>query len=75
MNGGNYKVYDFDNTYSAVSAEMQVNGAINDGKVTVGDINNDGYPDVVTIDNSGSFIAYLNNHRGDFDKTTIGSAQ
>ena len=74
MNGGNYKVYDFDNTYSAVSAEMQVNGAINDGKVTVGDINNDGYPDVVTIDNSGSFIAYLNNHRGDFDKTTIGSA-
>ncbi len=73
QNGGNYKVYDFDNTFGAVSAEMQVNGSINDGKVTVGDLNNDGYPDVVTIDNSGSFIAYLNNHRGDFDKTPIGA--
>ncbi len=74
MNGGNYKVYDFDNTFGAVSAEMQVTGAINDGKVTVGDLNNDGYPDVITIDNSGSFIAYLNNHRGDFEKTPIGAA-
>jgi hypothetical protein len=73
VNGGNYKVYDFDKNYSATSAEMQVNGVLNDGKLTVGDLNNDGYPDVVTIDNSGNFIAYLNTHRGDFTKKVIGS--
>jgi len=72
VNGGNYKVYDFDKNYSATSAEMQVNGVLNDGKLTVGDLNNDGYPDVVTIDNSNNFIAYLNNHRGDFEKRIIG---
>ena len=72
VNGGNYKVYDFDKNYSAVSAEMQVNGVLNDGKLTVGDLNNDGYPDVVTIDNSNNFVAYLNNHRGDFEKRIIG---
>jgi len=71
VNGGNYKVYDFDKNYSAISAEMQVNGVLNDGKLTVGDLNNDGYPDVVTIDNSNKFIAYLNNHRGDFEKRII----
>ena len=73
VNGGNYKVYDFDKNYSATSAEMQVNGVLNDGKIAVGDMNNDGYPDVVTIDNSGNFIAFLNNHRGDFTKKVIGS--
>ena len=72
VNGGNYKVYDFDKNYSATSAEMQVNGVLNDGKITVGDLNNDGYPDVVTIDNSNNFIAYLNTHRGDFEKRSIG---
>lgn len=72
VNGGNYKVYDFDKNYSATSAEMQVNGVLNDGKIAVGDLNNDGYPDVVTIDNSNNFIAYLNSHRGDFEKRSIG---
>jgi hypothetical protein len=70
--GGNYKVYDFDNTFSGTSADMQVNGVLNDGKLAVGDINSDGYPDVVTQDNSGNFISYLNNHRGSFDKKIIG---
>ena len=72
--GGNYKVYYFDNTYSASSADMQVNGVLNDGKLAVDDLNTDGYPDVVTQDNSGNFIAYLNNHRGSFDKKIIGAS-
>ncbi len=74
VNGGNYRVYDFDNTYSAVSANMQISDALTDGRIDVGDINNDAYPDVVTIDNTGNFIAYVNNHQSDFVKKKIGTA-
>jgi len=45
---------------------------LNDGKVTVGDINNDSYPDVVTVDNSGSVVAYINNQQSEFVKKKIG---
>ena len=47
---------------------MQINAALNDGKLTVGDINNDSYPDVVTVDNSGSVVAYINNQQSEFVK-------
>jgi hypothetical protein len=71
-NGGNYKVYDLDASYKATASAMQVNAALNDGKLTVGDINNDSYPDVVTVDNSGSVVAYINNQQGEFVKKKIG---
>lgn len=71
-NGGNYKVYDLDASYKATASSMQVNAALNDGKLTVGDINNDSYPDVVTVDNSGSVVAYINNQQSEFVKKKIG---
>ena len=72
INGGNYKVYDLDANYKSVGSAMQVNAALNDGKVTVGDINNDSYPDVITVDNSGSVVAYINNQQSEFVKKKIG---
>lgn len=72
MNGGNYKVYDLDANYKAIASSMQVNAALNDGKITVGDINNDAYPDVITVDNSGSVVAYINNQQSEFVKKKIG---
>jgi hypothetical protein len=71
-NGGNYKVYDLDANYKAVSSSMQVNASLNDGKLTVGDINNDSYPDVIAVDNSGSVVAYINNQQSEFVKKKIG---
>lgn len=71
-NGGNYKVYDLDSNYKATASAMQVNAALNDGKLTVGDINNDSYPDVITVDNSGSVVAYINNQQSEFVKKKIG---
>ena len=73
LNGGNYRVYDFDNTYSAVNTSLQTTASLNDGKFDVADINNDSYPDIVTVDNSGNFIAYVNNHASAFVKKIIGS--
>jgi hypothetical protein len=72
INGGNYKVYDLDENFKSVASSMQINAALNDGKVTVGDINNDSYPDVVTVDNSGSVVAYINNQQSEFVKKKIG---
>jgi fibronectin type 3 domain-containing protein len=72
INGGNYKVYDLDENFKSVASAMQVNAALNDGKVTVGDINNDSYPDVITVDNSGSVVAYINNQQSEFVKKKIG---
>lgn len=72
INGGNYKVYDLDANYKSVGSAMQVNAALNDGKLTVGDINNDSYPDVITVDNSGSVVAYINNQQSEFVKKKIG---
>ena len=72
INGGNYKVYDLDANYKSVGSNMQVNAALNDGKLTVGDINNDSYPDVITVDNSGSVVAYINNQQSEFVKKKIG---
>ena len=72
INGGNYKVYDLDENYKSVGSAMQVNAALNDGKLTVGDINNDSYPDVITVDNSGSVVAYINNQQSEFVKKKIG---
>ncbi|MEI8142414.1 MAG: FG-GAP-like repeat-containing protein [Chitinophagia bacterium] len=72
INGGNYKVYDLDANYKSVASAMQVNAALNDGKLTVGDINNDSYPDVITVDNSGSVVAYINNQQSEFVKKKIG---
>lgn len=71
-NGGNYKVYDLDASYRAVASSMQVNASLNDGKLTVGDINNDSYPDVIAVDNSGSVVAYINNQQSEFVKKKIG---
>ncbi len=73
INGGNYRVYDFDNTFNAVSANMQFNGILTDGKIDIGDINGDGYPDIVGLDNSGNINAYLNDHLSGFTKKSIGS--
>lgn len=72
INGGNYKVYDLDASYRAVASSMQVNASLNDGKLTVGDINNDSYPDVIAVDNSGSVVAYINNQQSEFVKKKIG---
>jgi len=72
INGGNYKVYDLDENFKSVASTMQVNAALNDGKLTVGDINNDSYPDVITVDNSGSVVAYINNQQSEFIKKKIG---
>jgi hypothetical protein len=72
INGGNYKVYDLDENYKSVASTMQINAALNDGKLTVGDINNDSYPDVVTVDNSGSVVAYINNQQSEFVKKKVG---
>jgi fibronectin type 3 domain-containing protein len=72
INGGNYKVYNLDASYKAVASTMQVNASLNDGKLVVGDINNDSYPDVVTVDNSGSVVAYINNQQSEFVKKKIG---
>ena len=73
LSGGNYRVYDFDNTFSAVNTSLQTTASLNDGKFDVADINNDSYPDIVTVDNSGNFIAYVNNHASAFVKKIIGS--
>jgi fibronectin type 3 domain-containing protein len=72
INGGNYKVYDLDENFKSVASSMQINAALNDGKLTVGDINNDSYPDVITVDNSGSVVAYINNQQSEFVKKKIG---
>lgn len=72
VNGGNYRVYDLDENYKAVASSMQVNASLNDGKLTIGDINNDAYPDVITVDNSGSVVAYINNQQSEFVKKKIG---
>jgi hypothetical protein len=74
VSGGNYRVFDFDKTYTAATTTIQLNATLNDGKFDVSDINNDGYPDVVTVDNSGSFIAYINNHQASFVKKVIGAS-
>ena len=73
VNGGNYKVYDFDNNFNAINASIQTDASLNDGKFDVADINNDSYPDIVTVDNSGNFIAYVNNHSTSFTKKIIGA--
>ncbi len=72
INGGNYKVYDLDENFKSVGSTMQINAALNDGKLTVGDINNDSYPDVITVDNSGSVVAYINNQQSEFVRKKIG---
>ena len=73
VNGGNYRVYDFDNNFSAVNASIQLDATLNDGKFDVADINNDSYPDIITVDNSGNFFAYVNNHATSFSKKIIGA--
>ena len=72
VNGGNYKVYDLDENFKSVASSMQINAALNDGKMTVGDINNDSYPDVITVDNAGSLVAYINNQQAEFVRKKIG---
>ena len=66
-------IYDFDNNFSAVNASIQLDATLNDGKFDVADINNDSYPDIITVDNSGNFIAYVNNHETTFSKKIIGA--
>jgi len=73
VNGGNYRVYDFDKNFSAINASIQLDASLNDGKFDVADINNDSYPDIITVDNSGNFIAYVNNHATSFTKKIIGA--
>lgn len=73
VNGGSYRLYDLDDTYTAANGNMQFTGSVNDGKVTIGDINNDGFQDIITVDNSNSIYAYINNHLNGFVKKSIGA--
>jgi hypothetical protein len=72
VSGANYRVYDFDNNFSAVNARIQLDASLNDGKFDVADINNDSYPDIISVDNSGNFISYVNNQATSFTKKIIG---
>mgnify|MGYP000208024265 CR=1 FL=1 len=73
VNGGSYRLYDLDATFSAANGNMQFTGSVNDGKVTIGDINNDGFQDIITVDNSNTIYAYINNHLNGFVKKSIGA--
>ena len=70
--GGNYRVYEFDKDFSMISSKFQINAQLNDSKITIDDINNDSYPDVITVDNSGNLVAYVNNHQYEFVKKVVG---
>jgi hypothetical protein len=71
--GGNYRVYEFDSDYSMISSKFQVNAQLNDSRITIEDINNDSYPDVVTVDNTGKVIGFINNHQYEFVRKVLGT--
>ncbi|MFN5813810.1 MAG: FG-GAP-like repeat-containing protein, partial [Bacteroidota bacterium] len=71
--GGNYRVYEFDTDYSVISSKFQVNAQLNDSRITIDDINNDSYPDILTIDNTGKLIAFVNNQQSEFVRKVVGA--
>ncbi|MFN5054920.1 MAG: FG-GAP-like repeat-containing protein [Bacteroidota bacterium] len=62
----NYSIYELNNDYSYKESLKALTVASPDEKITSGDINNDGYNDVVTISTNGFLNVYLNDQKNGF---------
>jgi hypothetical protein len=66
INQTNYSIYELNNDYSYKESTKTLAVASEDSKIVSDDINNDGYPDVVTLSTNGFFNVYLNDQKNGF---------
>jgi len=66
INQTNYSIYELNNDYSYKESAKTLAIASEDSKIVSDDINNDGYPDVVTLSTNGFFNVYLNDQKNGF---------